>query len=221
MKKLPAYAMFLSAALIIFGALDSRVGDAQEARSGGGAVSAQLVAELQQLTAEQASLKAENAQLQQQLAAAEKERDALKKGEQATGARVKSGEAALARSNAQEAATEQKLAQTQAATQQLIAKFRDLANTLRKVEIEDASSKQTLAMRQRDLATCSQHNQALYQLDQEVLTHFQRQGFFSRLASDEPFTRIERVRLENFAVESRGRAEDQRYSPPAGSVPQK
>lgn len=221
MKQRLVDSMALLSVLTVLGAFGVRAGHAQEARSGGGAVSAQLVAQLQQLTAEQASLKAENAKLKQDLAVAEKERDALKKGQQATGARVKSSEAALARSNAQETATEQKLAQTQAATQQLIAKFRDLANTLRKVEIEDASNKQALAMRQRDLATCSQRNQALYQLNDDVLTHFQKQGFFSRLASDEPFTRIERVRLENFADESRGRAADQRYSPPADAVSQK
>jgi hypothetical protein len=105
--------------------------------------------------------------------------------------------------------------------QQLIAKFRDLAATLRKVEIEDATARQTLAMRQSDLQTCSQHNQALYQIDEETLRHFESRGFFTRLASDEPFTRIERVRLENYSLESRARAADQRYSPAAGAVPQK
>lgn len=221
MSKPLTHAVMLCIALTAVGAVDSRTGNAQEARSGGGAVSAQLVAELQQLGAERTSLKAENAQLKQQLAAAQKERDALKKGTQATAARVKSSEAALVRSNAQETASEQKIAQMQAVMQQLIAKFRDLANTLRKVEIEDATNKQTLAMRQADLTTCSQHNQALYQIDEEVLKHFESQGFFSRLASDEPFTRIERVRLENYTVESRARAVDQRYSPPAGAVPEK
>lgn len=210
-----------AAALIILGALAIRAGHAQEARGGGGAVSAQLVAQLQQLSAERTSLKAENAQLKQQLAAAEKERDALKKGRQVTDVRVKSSEAALARSNAQEAASQQKLEQMQAATQQLIAKFRDLAGTLRKVEIEDASTKQTLALRQRDLASCSQHNRALYQIDEEVVEHLERRGFFARLASDEPFTRIERVRLENYIDESHARAADQRYSPPVGAVPRK
>ncbi|HEV2443755.1 MAG TPA: hypothetical protein VGT07_14615 [Steroidobacteraceae bacterium] len=221
MKKLLAGAVILSAASIAVCAFPVRCAHAQEARSGGGAVSAQMVAELQQLTAEQASLKAENAQLKAQLAAAQKERDSLKKGAVATGARVKSSEAALAGSKAQEAASEQKIAQMQAGMQQLIAKFRDLADTLRKVEIEDATAKQTLAMRQSDLQICSQHNQALYRIDEEVLTHYERRGFFSRLAADEPFTRIERVRLENYGVESRARAADQRYSPPAGAVPQK
>ena len=155
MKKPLAAAVILCAALTALGVFHVRAARAQQARSGGGAVSAQMVAELQQLGAERTSLKAENTQLKQQLAAAEKERDALKKGAQATDVRVKAGQAALARSTAQEAASEQKVAQLQAGMQQLIAKFRDLADTLRKVEIEDATTKQTLAMRQSDLATCS------------------------------------------------------------------
>jgi cell division protein FtsB len=221
MKKSLTAAVILTAASIALCAFVVRAVRAQEARSGGGAVSAQMVAEMQQLSTDNTSLKAENSQLKEQLAAAQKDRDALKKGAQATDLRVKTGQAALARSNAQEAASEQKIAQLQAGMQQLIGKFRDLAGTLRKVEIEDASTKQTLAMRQSDLATCSQHNQALYKLDDEVLTHFERQGFFSRLASDEPFTQIKRTQLENFAVESRGTADDHKYVPPATDTPAK
>lgn len=78
-----------------------------------------------------------------------------------------------------------------------------------------------LAMRQSDLTTCSQRNQALYRIDEETLKHFEALGSFGRLASDEPFTRIARVRLQNYGLESRARAADQRYSLPAGAVPQK
>ena len=221
MRVQPPKRPVLVATLAILAALGAGTTGAQEARSGGGPVSAQMVAELQQLSAERTSLKAENEQLKQQLAATQKERDALKKGAQATDLRVRSSQAALARSNAQEAASQQKIAQLQAAMQQLIGKFRDLADTLRKAEIENATATQTLAMRQRDLRTCAQHKQALYRLNDQVLTHFERQGFLARLASDEPFTRIERVRLENYALESRASAADQRYSPPAGAVPRK
>jgi len=192
----------------------------QEARGGGG-VSAQVVAQLQQLTAEETALKTENEQLKKQLAAVTGERDQLKKGAHATDLRAKSSAAALARSDAQQASTQQKLDLLQGQAQQLVAKFREVVDTLRKTEIEEAQTKQTLAMRQQDLRTCTDRNQALYKIDDDVLTHFDRQGFFSRLASDEPFTRIERVRLENYSDESRGRADAQRYTPPAGAVPPK
>lgn len=192
----------------------------QEARGGGG-VSAQVVAQLQQLSAEETTLKAENEQLKKQLAAVTAERDQLKKGARATDLRAKSSAAELARSNAQQASTQQKLDLLQGQAQQLLAKFREIVDTLRKTEIEDAQTKQTLAMRQQDLRNCTDRNQAMYKIDDDVLTHFERQGFLSRLASDEPFTRIERVRLENFGDESRGRAQEQRYSPPAGAIPPK
>lgn len=210
-------AVLATAALAGAAALTADVAHAQESRGGGG-VSAQVVAQMQQLSAENASLKADNEQLKQQLATAQKDRDALKKGAQSTDARMRASQAALARSSAADTSDQQKLAETQAAMQQLVAKFRELVETLRKTEIDAATTRQTLAMRQQDLTVCTQHNQALYKLDDDVLTHFERQGFLTRLASDEPFTRIERVRLENYADESRGQAQQQRYVPPAGTA---
>lgn len=219
MRKLSALAVVATVTLVGLAPPFGGIARAQESRGGGGAVSAQMVAELQQFSAENTSLKAENAQLKQQLAAAQKERDDMKKGEQSTESRMQSSQVALARSTAADTSDQQKIAAMQASTQQLIAKFRELVEALRKSEIEAASAKQTLAMRQQDLKVCSDRNQALYKLDEEVLTHFERQGFWTRLASDEPFTRIERVRLENFADESREGAQDQKYTPPAGAIP--
>jgi chromosome segregation ATPase len=219
MRNLTIPAVLATVTLAGLATLTAGVAQAQESRGGGGAVSAQMVAQLQQFSAENTSLQAENAQLKQQLATAQNERDALKKGQQSTESRMKSSQVALARSTAEDTSDQQKFAALQASTQQLIAKFRELVETLRKTEIEDAANKQTLAMRQQDLSVCTQHNQALYKLDDDVLAHFERQGFLTRLASDEPFTRIERVRLENFADESHGRAEEQQYSPAPAAVP--
>ena len=216
----PTLVVVSIATLVGISLLRADLARAQEARGGGGAVSAQMVAELQQLSAESTALKAENAQLKQQLAAARKERDGLKKGEQATDARVRTSQAALARSTAEAASDQQKIDQMQTGMQQLVAKFRELVGILRKTELEEAATKQSLAMRLQDLTVCTQRNQALYELDDDVLTHFERQGFWTRLASDEPFTRIERVRLENYADENRARGAVQRYSAPAGAVPE-
>src|SRR5579872_6899797 len=95
---------------VAFIALAPGAAHSQEARSGGGAVSAQLVAELQQLSAERTALKSENEQLKQQLAAVTTERDRLKQGERASDLRARSSAAALASSKAQEVGSEQKLA---------------------------------------------------------------------------------------------------------------
>jgi chromosome segregation ATPase len=217
MRKLTTLAVIGTVTLVGLVPMPGGVARAQESRGGGGAVSAQMVAELQQFSSENTSLKAENSQLKQQLAAAQKERDDLKKGQQSTESKMRSSQAALARSTAADTSDQQKIAAMQASTQQLIAKFRELVGALRKSEIEASTAKQTLAMRQQDLKVCSDRNQALYKLDDDVLTHFERQGFWTRLAADEPFTRIERVRLENLADESRTRAQDEKYTSPAGA----
>jgi len=217
MRNLTSLAVVMTVILTGLALPRGNVARAQESRGGGGAVSAQVVAELQQLSAENTSLKAENAQLKQQLAAAKKERDDLKKGQQSTESRMRSSQAALARSAAADTSDQQKIAAMQASTQQLIAKFRELVETLRKTEVDDATNKQALAMRQQDLKTCTDRNRALYKLDNDVLTHFEKQGFLTRLASDEPFTRIERTRLENYADESREHAQDQLYVKPAAT----
>jgi len=214
MRNLTDRAVLVAATLAVLTSLSAGVARAQESRGGGG-VSAQVVAQLQQLSAENTSLKAENDQLKQQLADATRERDSLKKGAAANDVKVRSSAAALARSTAADASDQQKIAQMQGQMQQLIAKFRELVGTLRSSEIEAATTKQTLAERQQDLKVCTDHNQALYKVDDDTLTHFEKQGFLSRLASDEPFTRIERVRLENYADESRGKAQEQLYTPPA------
>jgi hypothetical protein len=64
---------------------------------------------------------------------------------------------------------------------------------------------------------CVDHNQALYKLNDEVLTRLENQGMWSRVASAEPFTRIKRTQLDNYVVESKARADAQRL--PAASAP--
>ncbi len=191
---------------------------AQTARSGG-APNAQLLQQLQQLASERTSMQAENTRMKKELEDLRKERDQLKKGQEAVGARVKSSEVALARSNAQRETTEQELAQTKAKTQELIAKFRETIQTLRDVEAEHTTTKQTLATRDQELKTCVDRNLALYQLNGEVLTRLERQGVWSRVAQVEPFTRIKRTQLENLIDEYKSRADDQRTAPATTTSP--
>src|SRR5262249_876564 len=56
----------------------------------------------------------------------------------------------------------------------------------------------------------------LYKLNDEVLTHYEKQSAFARMATIEPFTRIKRTQNENFVDEYRARAQDQVVTPPAG-----
>jgi chromosome segregation ATPase len=189
--------------------------NAQTARPGGGANTQllQQLQQLQQLGSERASLQAENAKMKKELEDIRKERDQLKKGQQLVEQRVKSSEAALSRSTQERASTDQELTQTKAKMQELIAKFRETLQTLRDLETQSTTYKQSLATRDQELKTCIDRNLALYHLNEEVLARLDKQGVLSRVAQAEPFTRIKRVQLENLIDEYKARAEDQRLSP--------
>ncbi|MEP7242123.1 MAG: hypothetical protein ABI885_00405 [Gammaproteobacteria bacterium] len=190
---------------------------AQAARSGG-APNAQLMQQMQQLASERTALQAENARIKKELEDLRKERDQLKSGRQAVDQRVQASTAALARSTAQRDSTEQELTQFKAKTQELVAKFRETAETLRTVESEQTTTQQTLGTRDRELKTCVDRNVALYKLNSEVLTRFEKQSTWSRVARAEPFTQIKRVELENLVDGYKDRADEQRLPPAAGAA---
>jgi chromosome segregation ATPase len=184
----------------------------QSARSGGGA-SAQLMQQMQQLASERTSLQAENSKLKKDLEDMRKERDALKSSHQALDRRAKTSEGSLKELLARRDSSEQELTQAKEKMQQLVAKFREVAQTLRETETQQTAAKQTLAAREQDL------NQALYKLNDEVLTRLENQGVWSRVASAEPFTRIKRTQLDNYVVESKARADAQRLPSAAAPAP--
>jgi chromosome segregation ATPase len=190
---------------------------AQTARSGGTA-STQLVQQLQQLASERTTLQTENARMKKELDDLRKERDALKKAQQGVASQAKNSasmSAAIAQTASQRDKAEQELAQTKEKMQELIAKFRETAQTLRQVDGERATAQQTLVTRDRDLKVCIDHNMALYKLNGDVLTQLEGQTAFSRVARVEPFTKIKRVELENLVDDYKARAEDQKLAAPA------
>jgi chromosome segregation ATPase len=192
-------------------------GYTQTARSGGGA-SAQLMQQMQQLASERTSLQAENAKLKKDLEDLRKDRDALKNGQQVVDRRAKSAEISLEESVARSQSEGQELAQSKEKLQQLVGKFRETLQTLREVEAQQTTAKQTLAVRDRDLKSCVDHNIALYKLNQEVLTRLEKQTVWSRVAQAEPFTKIKRVQLENLVDEYKDRADEQRLAPVSGAA---
>jgi len=192
---------------------------AQSARSGGGA-SAQLLQQMQQLASERTSLQAQNAKLKKDLEDLRKERDTLENGQQALDKRAKVSEAAVRQLEArqQQRQADPELAQTKEKLQQVVAKFRETLQTLKEVETAQASAKQTLAARDQELRVCVDHNKALYKLDDEVLTHLEKQTMWTRVAATEPFTRIKRTQLENYVVESRTKADEHVVPAPSDST---
>ena len=186
---------------------------AQTARSGG-APNAQLLQQMQQLASERTALQAENARLKKDLDDTRKERDALKNAQKSSEGRVRASAAAAAtEAAAQRAALEQQIAANKAQTEQLIGKFRETLQSLKEVESDRATTKQTLATREQELSACVDRNASLYKLNSEVLTHFEHESAWGRLARAEPFTQIKKVQLENLVDDYRVRAKEQRLTP--------
>lgn len=181
---------------------------AQTARDGGGG-NAQLLQQMQQLASERTALQAENARMKRELAEMTKQRDELETAAPKLLERANAAERALTHSTADRGNTETELTQTKARMQELIAKFRETAQTLRDVETERTSFKQSLTEANQELVACNDKNAALYALNGEVLTKLEDQSFWSRASRAEPFTRIKRTQLENLVDEYAARADEQ------------
>jgi hypothetical protein len=196
---------------------------AQTARSGGGsgAQSAQLMQQLQQLASERTALQAEQAKMKKELEDLRKERDTLKAGQSASTAATQraraESEAVAARAARDKESTESELTKTKARMEELVAKCRETATTLREVDTDRATVKDAYAQQTRELTACVASNNALYDLNDEVLTRFENQSFWSSVAKTEPFTKLKRVQLENLIDGYRTRADDKKYQP--GALP--
>ena len=176
---------------------------------------AQMLQQLQQLATERTQLQAENSKLKADLEAARKERDSLKAAQEGNARRSRGAEAELARLQADKARVDGDLAREKQREEELVNRFREAATSMREVETDRATKTQQLAQRDLDLKSCVDRNTKLYALNGEVLDKFEDQGFWSALASHEPFTRLKRTELQNLADGYRDNAQDNRVSSPA------
>jgi hypothetical protein len=187
---------------------------AQEARSGGGSPNAALVQQLQQLASERTDLQAQTAKLQKDLDDMRKERDALKSAREVADKRAQTSESAIRQAQdgiaASRDANAKEIAKWRQQTDELVAKYRELASTLQGVESDRDALKQTLVTRDQSIEVCAQHNVALYGISLEVLNRLDHPSMWATVGGAEPFTRIARTRLDNLVVEYKERADAQR-----------
>ncbi len=199
------------AAIILLSAHLVGTAQAQEARTGGG-TSAAVLQQLQQLASERTDLQSQNAKLQKDLEDMRKERDALKAGQSTADRRAQQSESAIHQIQEQAAARQQaadeNLARWKAQLDQLVAKYKELAQTLGNTESDRNTLQQKIAAQEHVLSTCTDDNASLYNLNTEVLDHFQHQSPMAGLLRAEPFTQIARNRLENAALEYKQRAQE-------------
>jgi len=179
---------------------------AQVERSGNS--DARVMQQVQQLTGERASLQAENAKLKQELEQLKKELQKSGAEKVAAENRAKALTANAARGESSSKQAEEQLERNRAQMQELVAKFRETAGTLRDVEADRDSAKSQLAAQEREFKTCVDRNAALYNLNAEVLDRMENRGFWSSIAEREPFTKLKRVELENLIDDYKYRADE-------------
>ena len=203
--------MWLILALAV---LASMPAGAQSARKDAGN-NAQLVQQMQQLAAERTQLQADNARLKRELDEVRKERDTLQGERESTVKKLKSFEVTASRASGDRRQVEGELAQSRERMTELVAKFRETATALRDAETERAGIQQQLQVRTQELGGCVDRNTQLYTMNDEILSRLETQGFWSSVASAEPFTRLKRTQLENLADDYRARAGDAKVAPTA------
>jgi chromosome segregation ATPase len=179
---------------------------AQTTRSGGD--TARAMQQMQQLAAERTALQAENAKLKQQLDEAQKKLSAATAQQDTLTRRAQNAEAASGRPAASSAQNTESAARTRAQLDEVVAKFRETAQTLKQVESERNTLRQQAEGADRQLETCRDHNAQLLTINEEVLVRLENTGFWNKLAADEPFTQLKRTQLENLAMDYRQRARE-------------
>lgn len=207
------------ASLVVLAALLVTVAAEAQTQRSGADPSTRLVQQVQQLTADKATLQSENERLKKELESAKAELKQANAGRTALEAKARNLQAAASRSTAADEGAEQALERNRAQMQELIAKFRETAQTLRDVEADRAQAKATLAQREREYKVCVDRNAEFYHLNDEILTRLEDRGFWSSFASSEPFTGLARTRLENLVDDYRYRADELKLQSSGQNVP--
>jgi|ERR1700722_1966636 Skp family chaperone for outer membrane proteins len=196
-------ATFLTAALCTAGAVQ-----AQTERSGGGEAQ-RFMQQYQQVSAEKTALQAQVTQMKKDLDAAQAELATVKKDRDALKARAGNAAAAAAeqaRLTASNETVEKNLEQYKQRMTELVARFRETAGNLRDTETDRSKLRQDLQTRNQAYDQCAENNLKLYEINGEILDHYEHVGLFTKVSAGEPFTKITRSRLENLVDEYRERA---------------
>jgi len=154
------------------------VAQVQRSGGGGGAANAQLMMQYQQASAERTQLQADNAKLKKDLEDLKKQLDAANKTAASSKAGVSRGAAELAAAQAANERSSKDLADSKAKMQELIGKFRETITQMRGIEAEKTQLQQQLTQSKDAFDKCAERNYALYQVNNEVLDHYEHEGAF-------------------------------------------
>ena len=191
---------------------------AQAPRSGD--ATARLQTAVQELSRERAELQAENARLKEQLAKlekAEQQAKALAERNDGLSRQLAARETQLGRATLAQEALSGNVTALQARLEEVIGKYRELAEQLRGVEAERAKLTAELATEAQTRRSCQADNVELADIADEALDRYEDKGCFSAMLQKEPLTGIKRARVENLVEGYRDQVEALRARPAAST----
>jgi chromosome segregation ATPase len=199
--KLTAVTMILPIIFCVGSAL------AQAPRSGGGGELQKFMQQYQQVSAEKAALQAQVTQLESDLNGAKTELAGMKKERDALKAHTGASTAEVTLLTAAKTTAEHSLEQYKERMNELVEKFRQVAQSLKETEADRAKVRKDLQDRNAQFDKCADDNMQLFEITSEVLDRYDHVGLFSRASASEPFTKITRTRIENLVDDYRERAQ--------------
>ncbi|MBN8280031.1 MAG: hypothetical protein J0M16_05445, partial [Gammaproteobacteria bacterium] len=146
---------------------------------------------------------------------AEKAAKALAGEKDALTRRAGAAEGKVSRAEAGQQSASSRLEATEARLNEVVARYRELAEQLRIVETERNALARQASTDTQGLKACAENNVALADIALEALDRYEKKGCFGALAQAEPFTGLKRVQVENAVDESRQRVEKLRLAPEA------
>jgi len=207
-NRLPA----VVAALLVF----SPGAPAQTPRSGGGGGDgARLQQMLVQANAEKTALAGENQKLKDSVKSLEGELAKLRAERDGLAGRASRAEGQVQRAESGRTSVNTTLEATQARLQEVVGKYRELAEATRTLEGERNTARAELARAGRELDACRVANVELAGIAEEALVRYEEKGVFTALAQKEPFTGIQRARIGNLVDGYRGEIEARKLKPAA------
>ena len=192
---------------------------AQTPRSGGGGEAQKFMQQYQQIAAEKTALQVQLDQSKKDLQTAQTELASVKKERDALKSRAGGSQSQLAQLVAGKESAEKSLEQYKQKMTELVGRFREAAVNLRDVESDRTRARNELKERTTALDRCSADNLSLFEINKEILDRYEHIGLFTRVGSDEPFTRITRTRIDNLVDEYRQRALQYRAAHKAAEAP--
>jgi chromosome segregation ATPase len=158
----------------------------------------QMQQKIGEIGAERDALKAQNEKLAAEKAALERQLEQARKKQAGS-------EETLDKYRESDAALRNRINEDRARMQELIDKFKEIAQTLRQVEADRNELRSTASQQRDQIVACTKKNLELYRANLDLLDRYKSKGVWASLLQREPVTGLKRVEIENMIEEYRTR----------------